>query len=119
MRKKWLPQNQNAEGSVSRVFVSLRQMSETWRMKSDMDGQMSGSAHKHRIQAFADRILRQPLFLRCLDSPQLLKCPGGYDHIHVLCEEFFHTGGVVDLDGVFGEDVADFVEGLRFRIRFF
>ena len=42
--------NENIEGPVSRVFVSLRHLSETWRMKSDMNGQMSGSAHKHRMQ---------------------------------------------------------------------
>ena len=29
---KELSQNENTEGSVSRVFVSLRQMSEPWRM---------------------------------------------------------------------------------------
>ena len=46
---------------VSRMFVSTRQMSETWRTKSDMDGHLSGGANKQRIQSFSNSILCQSL----------------------------------------------------------
>ena len=37
---------------TSRVFVSPRHTSETWRILSDMGGHMSGGGNKRRMQNF-------------------------------------------------------------------